>query len=98
EWISPAYVTVDDRGIITHISQTPDEGIQETEEVNGYALPGFPNAHSHAFQYAMAGMAEKHADGAVDDFWSWREAMYACALALDPDQMQAIATMLYAEM
>lgn len=46
----------------------------------------------------MAGMAEKHDPGAVDDFWSWREAMYACALTLDPDQMQAVAAMAYAEM
>jgi formimidoylglutamate deiminase len=46
----------------------------------------------------MAGMAEKHQKGSSDDFWSWREAMYACALSMDPDQMQAVATMLYAEM
>lgn len=98
EWLSPAYVTVDDRGIITQISQAPGEGINEIDEVNGYALPGFQNAHSHAFQFMMAGAAEKHAAHAVDDFWTWRQTMYACALAVDPDQMQAIATMLYTEM
>lgn len=97
-WVSPAFVTVNERGIIGKIFNDGAHREGEVEIVDGYALPGFPNAHSHAFQYAMAGMAEKHADGAVDDFWSWREAMYACALALDPDQMQAIATMLYAEM
>jgi formimidoylglutamate deiminase len=68
------------------------------EYVHGYALPGFQNAHSHAFQYAMAGRAETHKAGASDDFWSWREAMYACALSMDPDQMKAVATMLYAAM
>jgi formimidoylglutamate deiminase len=46
----------------------------------------------------MAGLAEKHAPGTHDDFWSWREAMYQCALSVDPAQAEAIATMLYAEM
>jgi formimidoylglutamate deiminase len=36
--------------------------------------------------------------GTQDDFWTWREAMYQCALSVDPDQAQAIAAMLYAEM
>src|SRR5688500_1979052 len=75
-WISPAYVSVDDRGIIEGIWQVAPEGAA-VENVNGFALPGFQNSHSHAFQYAMAGIAEQHAENAVDDFWTWREAMYA---------------------
>jgi formimidoylglutamate deiminase len=97
EWISPAYVGVDANGIIQYCSsQKPEVG--SIEYVSGVALPGFYNAHSHAFQYAMAGMAEIHPIGIKDDFWSWREAMYACALRINPSQMQAVATMLYAEM
>ena len=96
-WISPAFVEVDGRGRIKTISQTASSE-KPIEAVNGYALPGFQNAHSHAFQFAMAGMAEKHDVNAVDDFWSWREAMYACALTMDPDEMQAVAAMAYAEM
>jgi formimidoylglutamate deiminase len=46
----------------------------------------------------MAGMAEKHKPGTQDDFWSWREAMYRCALRLDPSEVESIATMLYAEL
>jgi formimidoylglutamate deiminase len=68
------------------------------EFVNGLALPGFQNAHSHAFQYAMAGLAENHPTGTDDDFWTWREEMYKCALSVNPDQAQAIAAMVYAEM
>lgn len=97
-WMSPAYVGVDHQGIIQHISKATSEDAFPVENVNGFAVPGFQNAHSHAFQYAMAGMAEKHDVNAVDDFWSWREAMYNCALTLDPEQMQAVATMLYADM
>lgn len=97
-WITPAFVDVDDRGFISRISDKPSEDNAPAERVNGYAVPGFQNAHSHAFQFAMAGMAEKYPDDSIDDFWSWREAMYACALTLEPDQMQAVAAMLYTEM
>lgn len=97
-WTTPAFVEVDERGKIKSISATAPATDSPTEVVNGFALPGFLNAHSHAFQYAMAGMAEKHKLDTVDDFWTWREAMYACALTLEPDQMQAVAAMAYAEM
>ncbi|HEX5961654.1 MAG TPA: formimidoylglutamate deiminase [Rhodanobacteraceae bacterium] len=62
-----------------------------------FALPGMPNLHSHAFQRAMAGLAERR--GPSDDsFWTWREAMYAFASRIDPDQLRAIAAQLYVEM
>lgn len=98
QWISPAYIGIDQSGRITEVlEQKPDLGI--VEHVAGYAIPGFQNAHSHAFQYAMAGLAEIHSTAQTpDDFWSWREAMYALALSISPDQMEAIATQLYAEM
>lgn len=93
-WLDNASVTVDDHGIITTVS-TSESG----EEINGYALPGFQNAHSHAFQYAMAGLAEWHEGTEIpDDFWSWRTAMYNLALTLEPDEMESVAAMLYAEM
>jgi formimidoylglutamate deiminase len=97
-WVSPAYVGVDDAGIIQYLSTEAPPEPTAMEFVNGLALPGFQNAHSHAFQYAMAGLAENHPSGIDDDFWTWREEMYKCALSVDPDQAQAIAAMLYAEM
>ncbi|MDN5200144.1 formimidoylglutamate deiminase [Fulvivirgaceae bacterium BMA10] len=99
EWLAPAYISVNEKGEITYLSNKKEDEDREYEKVNGYALPGFQNAHSHAFQYAMAGLAEKHTHGSnPDDFWSWREAMYQLALSIDPDQLEAIAAMLYAEM
>jgi formimidoylglutamate deiminase len=97
-WKSPCYIAVDDHGIIEYISDELPEKHNEIEVVNGLAIPGFLNCHSHAFQYAMAGMAEKHAPGTHDDFWSWREAMYQCALSLDADQIQTVATALYIDL
>jgi formimidoylglutamate deiminase len=93
-WIENATVTVDQKGKILSVFH---DGTGET--VNGYALPGFQDAHSHAFQYAMAGLAEMHEGAGIpDDFWSWRTAMYKLALTIAPEQLEDIATMLYAEM
>lgn len=62
-----------------------------------WVLPGMPNLHSHAFQRAMAGLAERRGPRS-DSFWTWREAMYAFAAAVDPEALQAIAAQLYVEM
>jgi formimidoylglutamate deiminase len=97
-WLEPGYVGVDARGLICSLSDKAPESPMAIESVHGYALPGFQNAHSHAFQYAMAGLAERHLAGTTDDFWSWREQMYRCALSLDPEQAEAVAAMLYSEM
>ena len=58
------------------------------------------NAHSHAFQRDLRGAAERPAPEAhaADDFWSWREAMYALAGSHDPDSMREAAGRVYAEM
>ncbi len=96
-WLSSVFIGVDKAGLIQYLSNQSPEA-KEIEEVDGFALPGFQNAHSHAFQYAMAGLAENHPTGTTDDFWTWREEMYKCALAVGPDQAEAIAAMLYAEM
>jgi formimidoylglutamate deiminase len=59
--------------------------------------PGIANLHSHAFQRAMAGVAERQGNVA-DSFWTWREAMYRIAARFDPDSLHAVASQLYAEM
>ena len=69
----------------------------DAERLGRYVVPGMPNLHSHAFQRAMAGLAERRGDG-EDSFWSWREVMYAFAGRIGPDDLRAIATQLYVEM
>ena len=67
------------------------------EHLGAWVLPGMPNLHSHAFQRAMTGLAERR--GRADDsFWTWRETMYAFASMIGPDELQAIAAQLYVEM
>lgn len=64
---------------------------------SGWILPGIANLHSHAFQRAMAGMAERQTNP-EDSFWTWRETMYRMAARFDPESLQAVAEQLYAEM
>lgn len=98
-WIEPAYIQLDSKGIIENISNKPLGRDLETTYILGYGIPGFQNAHSHSFQYAMAGITERLPDNAkTDNFWTWREVMYHLALSLTPDDIEIIATCLYAEM
>ena len=69
----------------------------DAQRLPGPVLPGLVNAHSHAFQRAFAGLAERR-EGTHDDFWSWRDRMYGVALRITPDELQAVATTLYREM
>ena len=62
-----------------------------------WQLPGIVNQHSHAFQRAMAGLAERMTNP-TDSFWTWRETMYRMAGRFDPDTLHAVASQLYVEM
>ena len=60
-------------------------------------VPGLVNSHSHAFQRAFRGHVQWAAD-AADDFWSWRERMYAVAGAITPDDLEAVSALAFLEM
>lgn len=94
-WVADVEIAVDARGDIA----TVDGGRRESAapRIGRYVLPGMPNVHSHAFQYAMAGLAEV-AGGSEDSFWTWREAMYRCAQGFDPPALRQVASRLYARM
>ncbi|QRM57482.1 formimidoylglutamate deiminase [Sinorhizobium sp. BG8] len=67
------------------------------DEQRAVVVPGMPNLHSHAFQRAMAGLAEVRGP-ADDSFWSWRTVMYKFALSMTPEHVEAVAAQLYMEM
>ncbi len=78
-------------------SVVPGASSADAPRTVGPVLPGMPNLHSHAFQRAMAGLAERA--GPVDDsFWTWREVMYGFLQRLLPYHVKAIAAQLYIEM
>ena len=56
------------------------------------AIPGFANAHSHAFQRALRGRTEG------GDFWAWRELMLAEAERQTPELVRATYADTYREM
>ncbi len=65
--------------------------------LQGPVIPGMANVHSHAFQRAMAGLAERRGADA-DSFWTWRETMYRFVSLLQPEHTAAIAAQLFVEM
>jgi formimidoylglutamate deiminase len=95
-WRRDVLLQWDDDGNITRV--TPDHAAAHgVARAGGPLMPGMPNLHSHAFQRAMAGLAEYRAE-ASDTFWSWRDLMYRFAARLTPELIGAIAYWLYVEM
>jgi formimidoylglutamate deiminase len=93
-WADDVQVTVAN-GTITKVTTgvAPDPG----DERHQWAIPGMTSLHSHAFQRGMAGLAETRGSSA-DTFWTWRETMYRFALEMSPEDIEAVATLLYVEM
>lgn len=89
-------VTIDiDQGFITSIAVGGNS--RGAERIEGIAIPGLPNVHSHAFQRAMAGLTEVRGPD-HDNFWTWREAMYRLLAAWTPDDVEAITAFSQMEM
>jgi formiminoglutamate deiminase len=82
----------DDGRIASAIADSPRP--PDAHRLTGLVLPGFANAHSHAFHRALRGRT--HADGGT--FWTWRTGMYSLASQLDPSSYRKLATAVYAEM
>ena len=92
-WADDVRIDWDADGVITAVTQgaAPD-GAQPLR----LAIPGMVNLHSHAFQRAMAGLAETGGDS-EDSFWTWRELMYRFAGRITPEQLHAVAAQLYVD-
>jgi formiminoglutamate deiminase len=82
-----------EEGRISAVDRAPAPSPGDTR-LAGVVLPGFANAHSHAFHRALRGRT--HDSGGT--FWTWRERMYAVAARLDPESYLALARATYAEM
>ena len=74
----------------------------DARRLPGLTLPGFANAHSHAFHRALRGRTHgsesSESDGRPGSFWSWRRQMYDLAGRLDLATYAALARAVYAEM
>jgi formimidoylglutamate deiminase len=94
-WARDVLIEWDDAGILTRVA--PGSTAGGHARFAGPVLPGIANVHSHAFQRAMAGLAEFRGHP-TDDFWTWREEMYRVASLLSPEDVEAIARHLYIEL
>jgi len=94
-WRRNVVISVDPEGDIVDVSA--NDTVTTARQINGAAIPGMPNVHSHAFQRAMAGLVEQRS-GNDDSFWTWRETMYEHAALMTPECLNAIAAQLYADM
>lgn len=96
DWAENILISVDDQGMIASL-EADSECPNDADKVEGLVLPSMPNLHSHAFQRAMAGLAEITGDP-NDSFWTWRQQMYAMVGRLTAEQVGIIARYLYVDM
>jgi len=83
-------------GVVQGVGEAP-EGAEIVALPRRALLPGMVAAHSHAFQRAIRGRTEHRAHDR-DDFWTWREAMYAAAERLSPEELYAVSRFCFLEM
>lgn len=95
-WASNVLLTIDGHGRIAGIERDAGK-TAHADMARGPVLPAMANLHSHAFQRAMAGLAER-AGSADDSFWTWREAMYRLVAEMTPDDIEVVAVKLYSEL
>src|SRR5689334_13347488 len=95
-WARDVRITVDSAGGI--VSVEPGAAPGAVDRLRGAVVPGVPNLHSHAFQRAMAGGAERRSPAGQDSFWTWRDTMYRFVDRLTPEDAEAVAAQLYVEL
>lgn len=95
-WADDVLLTVRD-GTFAEVAVGEPPGARPSLEA-GIVIPGLVNAHSHAFQRALAGRTEHRSAAGRDSFWTWRERMYALTGRLDAGSLAAVARQAYTEM
>lgn len=94
-WAEDVRVTVDASGRIAAVEPGAPRSADHLVDI---LVPAPANAHSHAFQRAMAGLTERRGPNPRDTFWTWRELMFRFLDRLTPDHVEAIATFVQMEM
>jgi formimidoylglutamate deiminase len=97
-WARDVRVTLGADGLIAAVKANTQPQSGDERLTARFLLPAPSNLHSHAFQRAMAGMAEARGPDAKDSFWTWRKLMYRFLETLSPDDVQAIAALVQIEM
>ncbi len=95
-WARDVRIEVDAAGFISAVAPGVPAGA--ARRLSGHVIPGVPNLHSHAFQRAMAGGAERRSPAGRDSFWTWRETMYRFVGRFTPEDAEAVAAQLHVEL
>ena len=95
-WCQNVLIELSDSGRITKV--TPNFCGSKGRIQVPCLIPAPVNAHSHAFQRAMAGLTEHRSNNLQDSFWTWRELMYRFLDQLTPDHIEAITALVQMEM
>jgi len=93
-WKANVQVGIDMDGRIAYLGPKTSSDSQSVDLL----LPAPVNLHSHTFQRAMAGLTEARGPNPKDSFWTWRTLMYRFLDQLNPEQIEAIATLVFMEM
>jgi len=93
-WASGVRVDIDTSGQIIDVQKN----VPAVGEQTPFLLPSPVNAHSHAFQRAMAGLTERRGPNPNDSFWTWRQLMYRFLDQLTPEHVEAITAFVQMEM
>src|SRR6056297_2868896 len=93
-WARDVQIILDAQGRIESVAPMTTRAATHLDMV----IPAPVNLHSHSFQRAMAGLTEARGPDPADSFWTWRRQMYRFLDRLDPDQVEAIAAMVFMEM
>ncbi len=93
-WASGVRVDIDASGQIIDVQKN----VPAVGEQTPFLLPSPVNAHSHAFQRAMAGLTERRGPNPNDSFWTWRQLMYRFLDQLTPEHVEAITAFVQMEM
>ncbi|MEM6994758.1 MAG: formimidoylglutamate deiminase [Myxococcota bacterium] len=100
DWVDAPWLEVDAAGSVVDVGRgTPPPDRAPVRDLGSVILlPGFVNAHSHAFQRAIRGRTHRRGHDDPSSFWSWREAMYETANRLTPDNVRAVSRRAFSEM
>ncbi len=100
-WVDDAFVprvriSISDDGRIDAVGELSDR--TPTRRLTRKAIiPGFVNAHSHAFQRGLRGKGERFSERRRGSFWSWREEMYQLVEAIDEERLYALSRQAFEE-
>ncbi|HRK29596.1 MAG TPA: formimidoylglutamate deiminase [Tepidisphaeraceae bacterium] len=85
-------------GQIGQVSAARSQATADAVDMRRRALlPGFVNAHSHAFQIGLRAQQQRF-DSGTGNFWSWRETMYRLVDSLDADRIFDLSRQAFREM